>query len=116
MGFLKTFYQSNYRLTGDCINNTKSPSSGFSNGDILYIWKLGNYSVDCDFHCILDNWEFIFFSLGRNTHFRNWVTCHCVSFLEVGCLCCDGLCLFNTFHDGTNFIAGDRVFPCSPCD
>lgn len=73
--------------------------------------KPGNYSVDRGYHYILDNWEFIFFSLGRNTHSRNWVTCHCVTFIEVGCLCCDGLCLFNTFHDGMDFISGDRVFP-----
>lgn len=107
-----------YRFPRSCINNTKSPSPCFPKWwHLIYLKsniKPGNYSVDFDDHCILDNWEFSLFSLGRNTHFRNWVTCHCVSFIELGCICCDGLCLFNTFHDGMDFISSDRVFPCNP--
>lgn len=115
--FFFTFYQSNCRLTRNCLNNTESLSPSFSQwSQFIYLEsniKPGNYSVDHDYHCILDNQEFIFFSLGRNTHSRNWVTCHCVTFIEVGYLCCDGLCLFNTFHDGMDSISGDRVFPCN---
>lgn len=75
--------------------------------------KLGNYSVDFDDYCILDNWEFSLFFLGRNIYFRNWVICYCVSFIELGCICCDGLCLFNIFYDGMDFILSDRVFFCN---